>query len=151
RHVGQGHGLGTARLTVCDHLERHGKGHADDSSNTVQLSIVMAEETMVPQHLLYGLRPCLPAQVAAALGARLGLDFERRESHYVGEYWLAKSESATIKIVEQPDAYGDFTEKGFSEYLTLIYVDGDGSSLDLGDIRVGDATLEKLRVRETPS
>src|SRR5438094_10302377 len=86
---------------------------------------------VVAKHVLYGLRVDRGEAVAGVLARRLGHDFEQRESHWMGEYWLARIGSSTVKVVSQPDAYGDPVDAAFADYDTLVFVDGDdGVDLD---------------------
>jgi hypothetical protein len=96
-------------------------------------------------HLLYGLRAVdRVAEAVEVIAERLGCVFQERESHYMGEYWLAKIESTTVKIVTQPDSYGDPVENSFADYGLLMYVDGDTPVPNLDGTRVGDNVMERL-------
>jgi hypothetical protein len=99
---------------------------------------------VVTKHVLYGLRVDRSDAAAAVLARQLGHDFEQRESHYMGEYWLARIGSSTVKIVSQPDAYGDSVDEAFAEYGTLVYVDGD-DVVDLDGTPVERNALKRLR------
>src|SRR5262245_12965205 len=95
-------------------------------------------ECPVATHVLYGLRASRAAEVAKVLADRLGCGFQERESHYMGEYWLAKIGSTTVKIVTQPDSYGSPVEDSFADRGTLIYVDGDTPIPELDGTQIGD-------------
>lgn len=96
------------------------------------------------KHVLYGVRVDRGEAVAGVLAGRLGSDFEQRESHWMGEYWLARIGSSTVRIVSQPDTYGDSVDEAFSDYGTLVFVDGD-DIVDLDGIGVESDVLERLR------
>lgn len=99
---------------------------------------------VVTKHVLYGLRVDRGEAVAGVLARELGHDFEQRESHWMGEYWLARVGSSTVKVVSQPDAYGDSVDEAFADYGTLVYVDGD-EVVDLDGTAVERNVLERLR------
>jgi hypothetical protein len=101
----------------------------------------------VAAHVLFGLRTGGAAAAAEAIAARFGGAFQERESHYQGEYWLGRIGSATVKVVAQPDIYGDPVEPTFAGYATLIYVDGEPPIAELAGLRVGDEVIEQLRER----
>jgi hypothetical protein len=115
-------------------------------SNPAQPGDVGWLEGVVTTHVLYGLRADRGEVAARVLARRLGHEFERRESHWMGEYWLARIGSSTVKIVSQPDAYGDPVEDSFADYGTLVYVDGD-DVVDLDGTAVVSDVLERLRSR----
>ncbi|MFC9324031.1 hypothetical protein [Kitasatospora sp. NPDC057015] len=100
----------------------------------------------VVRHALFGIRACLPSEVAAIIGRQFGCAFEQRESHYTGDYWTAKIGSAVVKIATQPDSYGDPVEINFPAHQTLIYVDGEQSNMQIEGIIVGGHSVERLRI-----
>jgi len=81
--------------------------------------------------------------VARVLARQLGNDFEPRESHWMGDYWLARIGSCRVKVVSQLDVDGDPVEMAFADYETLIYVDGD-DVVDLHGTVVEGNALERL-------
>lgn len=96
-------------------------------------------------HVLYGLRTGPAAEVMKAVAEHLHCTFQERESHYLDRYWLATIGSTNIKIVPQPDAFGDPVENNFGTYATLIYIDGGTPTPTLDDLSVRDDRIERLR------
>lgn len=76
----------------------------------------------------YGVRSGGAGPVAAALGERLGLAFQERDSEYYGDYWLARVGEATIRVVPQPDPVGELLEPDFPDHPVLVYVDDDAAA-----------------------
>ncbi|MFD5082079.1 hypothetical protein ACFWOG_05470 [Kitasatospora sp. NPDC058406] len=96
-------------------------------------------------HALFGICGNLPSEAAIAIGRQLGCVFEQRESHYTGDYWTAKIGSTMVKIITQPDSYGDPVESEFPSYRTLVYADGDQSNIQIEGVIVGGCSVERLR------
>lgn len=121
---------------------RHAQHFAPAST---RILVSTRESAPVATHLLYGLRGGSAAEAAAAIADRFGYPFHERESHYMGEYWLARIGSTYVKVVNSPDVYGVVVEDDFADHATLIYVDGDTPVADLSGTPVGDGAIEKLR------
>ncbi|MFE3107472.1 hypothetical protein ACFXKJ_06835 [Kitasatospora indigofera] len=97
------------------------------------------------RHVLFGIRAHVPGEAAATIGRQSGCVFEQRESHCAGDYWTARIGSAVVKVMTQPDSYGDPVEGEFLAYRTLIHVDGDEPGLQIEGMVVDGHSVERLR------
>jgi hypothetical protein len=96
-------------------------------------------------HRLYGIMTPDAQGTANFLAELLRCTFQERESDYLGIYWLARHGGSEVRVVSQPDPEGEDLEDEFSDYQTLIYVDGAPDMPDIGGTQLGLGTIETLR------
>jgi hypothetical protein len=95
--------------------------------------------------LLYGARTSDVNAVADALQARLGCEFEERDSDYLGAYRLARLELTEIKVMSALDPDSEPLEAEFDAYQTLVYVTTQEEFEALDAMPVPGGALELLR------
>ncbi|RLK53606.1 hypothetical protein [Actinokineospora cianjurensis] len=98
--------------------------------------------------ILYGALTASLEEVGSAIAAATGLEFELRESSYVGVYLCALGDE--LEIVTQPTPDDDPMEDDFAGYAVLVYVTVRDLR-DLTDLPVGGDVLRRLRYVLEPS
>lgn len=96
-------------------------------------------------HALYGVNGKSVDQVGRVLSTALSVEFEERESDYIGIYLSGMSSSNKIRINGRFDAEGEPLEPDYPEWDVFIYLDGPERLPLLGGIELEDGVICSLR------
>lgn len=95
---------------------------------------------------LYGTKKHSIDGLASAIEARLGISFERRSSHYFGDYLLWRTADERIAVrPNRRDDEGDLVEEDFPDVPVLVDIEDSDRWAELEGALAGIDGLELLR------